>query len=135
MSRNKQNPVFALSMCWVCVCVCVESVDVLGVCVCVYHALPSVAGVPGFQPHYKSHKYHLTLLQQAGFNINLFSCGVSRQPFSTITLHHTSGEESYTPAQAGLPRAHGAPLQLSLMTVNMSCFYFCLNHSVSKMFS
>lgn len=71
--------------------------------ICIYYiyiyTLPSVAGVLRLQPHYSSHKYHLTLLQQAGFDIKLSSRGVSMQPFSTIILCHTSEEESYTPAQ------------------------------------
>lgn len=88
MSKNKQNPGFSarmsvflsLSMCGR---VCVD------VCVCVYiHTRPSVAGVPGLQPHYKSHKYHLTPLQQAGFDIKLSSCGVSMQP--SAQLYYTT---------------------------------------------
>lgn len=68
---------------WTCMCAFVCA------CVC---TLPSMAGVPRLQRHYKSHKYHLTPLQQAGFDIKLSSRGV--QPFSTIILYHTSGEES-----------------------------------------
>lgn len=80
---------------------CVYVRGCVGVCerVCALYTLPSVAGVPGLQPHYKSHKYHLTLLQQAGFDIKLSSRGVSMEPFSAIILCHSSGEESYTPAQ------------------------------------
>lgn len=90
---------------------------ILGFSLSVLNTLPSVAGVPKLLRHYKSHKYHLTPLQQAGFDIKPSSRGA--QPFSTIILWHTYGEEPYSL----LPTLLTNPTSLSTHTFSLRCLF------------